>query len=131
MVLFGFGAVKAGGRASALRFGEGWSRWDFPAKAGIRPSVGEEVPLPSLLKSGQKIATLDSDFRRGDVSSYILSLKNNDRLTSKIMVGTSMRGPMTAAKAWLEPTPKTATATAMASSKLLLAEVKDKVAVFS
>ena len=44
--------------------------------------------------------------------------------------GTSTKGPMTAAKAAPELIPKTATATAMASSKLLLAAVKDKVAVF-
>ena len=44
------------------------------------------------------------------------------------MTGTSMRGPMTAAKASPEFMPKTATATAMASSKLLLAAVKDSVA---
>jgi hypothetical protein len=43
--------------------------------------------------------------------------------------GTSTSGPMTAAKAAPELMPKTATATAMASSKLLLAAVKLIVAV--
>jgi len=38
--------------------------------------------------------------------------------------GTSTRGPMTAAKASPESIPKTATATAMANSKLLDAAVK-------
>ena len=42
--------------------------------------------------------------------------------------GTSTRGPMTAAKASPDWSPNTATATAMASSKLLLAAVKDRVA---
>jgi len=44
--------------------------------------------------------------------------------------GTSTKGPMTAAKATPELMPKTAMATAMANSKLLLAAVNDKVAVF-
>lgn len=39
------------------------------------------------------------------------------------MTGTSTKGPITAANAWLLPIPKMATATAMASSKLLLAYV--------
>ena len=43
--------------------------------------------------------------------------------------GTSTKGPMTAAKAAPELMPKTATATAMANSKLLLAAVKESVAV--
>ena len=50
-------------------------------------------------------------------------------LTRPIITGTSMRGPMTAANAWPELRPKTATVTAMASSKLLLAAVKLSVAV--
>ena len=44
------------------------------------------------------------------------------------MTGTSTSGPMTAAKASPELMPKTATATAMASSKLLLAAVNERVA---
>lgn len=40
--------------------------------------------------------------------------------------GTSIRGPITAANASWEAMPKTPTATAMASSKLLLAAVKEK-----
>ena len=44
--------------------------------------------------------------------------------------GTSTSGPMTAAKAWPEFRPKTAMATAMASSKLFEAAVKERVAVF-
>lgn len=38
-------------------------------------------------------------------------------LTRMIRTGTSSRRPMTVAKAWLEVMPKTAAATAMASSK--------------
>ena len=44
--------------------------------------------------------------------------------------GTSTSGPITAANAAPWSIPKTATATAMASSKLLLAAVNDSVAVF-
>ena len=51
-------------------------------------------------------------------------------LTRPISTGTSTSGPMTAAKASPEPMPKTATLTAMASSKLLLAAVNESVAVF-
>ena len=43
------------------------------------------------------------------------------------MMGTSTNGPITAAKAAPELIPKTAIATAMANSKLLLDAVKDKV----
>ena len=50
-------------------------------------------------------------------------------LTSAIITGTSMRGPITAAKATAEPMPKTAIATAIASSKLLLAAVNASVVV--
>ncbi len=52
-------------------------------------------------------------------------------LTRPISAGTSTSGPMTAAKAAPELMPKTATATAMASSKLLLAAVKERVALFA
>src|SRR5512136_26929 len=54
----------------------------------------------------------------------------NDTFTSPIITGTSTRGPMTAAKACPEAIPKTATATAIASSKLLLAAVNESVTVF-
>ena len=43
------------------------------------------------------------------------------------MTGTSTRGPITAAKACAEPSPNTATATAIASSKLLEAAVNARV----
>jgi hypothetical protein len=52
-------------------------------------------------------------------------LKYSDRFTRLINAGTSTSGPMTVAKATAELMPKTPTATAMASSKLLLAAVKD------
>lgn len=48
---------------------------------------------------------------------------------SPIITGTSTSGPITAVKALPEFIPKTAIATAMASSKLLLAAVKESVAV--
>ena len=55
--------------------------------------------------------------------------KASATLTNPIITGTSISGPMTAANAAPEWMPKTPTATAMASSKLLLAAVKDKVVV--
>jgi hypothetical protein len=48
----------------------------------------------------------------------------NATFTRPISTGTSTRGPITAANASPELIPKTATATAMANSKLLLAAVK-------
>jgi hypothetical protein len=51
-------------------------------------------------------------------------------LTRPIITGTSISGPITAAKATPEPIPNTAMLTAIASSKLLLAAVKERVAVF-
>src|SRR3989304_6018590 len=56
--------------------------------------------------------------------------KRKATLTSAIITGTSINGPTTAAKASPELIPNTATATAMASSKLLLAAVKASVVVF-
>ena len=53
-----------------------------------------------------------------------------ETFTRPMSAGTSMSGPITAAKAAPEFTPNTATATAIASSKLLLAAVNDNVAVF-
>ena len=49
--------------------------------------------------------------------------------TSEISTGTSTSGPMTVAKATGEASPNVAMATAMASSKLLLAAVKASAAV--
>ena len=49
--------------------------------------------------------------------------------TSAIRTGTSTSGPITAVKATPDSIPKTATATAIASSKLLPAAVKAMVAV--
>ena len=51
-------------------------------------------------------------------------------LTSAIITGTSTSGPMTAANAAPELMPNTATATAIANSKLLLAAVNARVVVF-
>ncbi len=56
-------------------------------------------------------------------------LKVNATLTSPIITGTSTNGPITAVNASPEFIPKTAIATAIASSKLLLAAVKESVAV--
>ena len=55
--------------------------------------------------------------------------KYSDTLTSPISTGTSTSGPTTAASAAPESRPNTATATAIASSKLLLEAVKAMVAV--
>ena len=67
---------------------------------------------------------------------YLAALTENTRrwnqkatFTRPIITGTSTSGPMTAAKAAPELMPKTATATAIASSKLLLAAVNDSVVV--
>ena len=54
----------------------------------------------------------------------------NATLTSPIITGTSISGPMTAAKAAPLSIPNTATATAIANSKLLLAAVNESVVVF-
>ena len=54
----------------------------------------------------------------------------NATLTKPIITGTSTSGPITAAKACPDEIPNTATATAIASSKLLLAAVKESVTVF-
>ena len=53
----------------------------------------------------------------------------NATLTRPIITGTSTSGPMTAANAAPELMPNTATATAIANSKLLLAAVKARVVV--
>jgi len=59
---------------------------------------------------------------------YLL-LKYRARLTKLINTGTSTKGPITVAKASPEWIPNTEIATAMASSKLLLAAVKERVVV--
>jgi hypothetical protein len=70
-------------------------------------------------------------FRRSFISQAKYFLFNaNATLTNPIITGTSMSGPITAANAAPLLMPNTATATAMASSKLLLAAVKESVAVF-
>lgn len=58
-----------------------------------------------------------------------LSRNQSETLTSAIKTGTSTNGPITAAKASPEFIPNTAMATAIASSKLLLAAVNESVAV--
>ena len=60
-----------------------------------------------------------------------LPLKYSATFTRLISTGTSTSGPITAAKAAPELIPNTATATAIASSKLLLAAVNDNVAVLA
>ena len=56
---------------------------------------------------------------------YHFPLIHSETFTSAINAGTSTRGPITVAKATGEAIPKTATATAIASSKLLEAAVND------
>jgi hypothetical protein len=58
----------------------------------------------------------------------MLPLTHKDRTTKSIIAGTSMSGPMTAAKAAPLSIPNVATATAIASSKLFDAAVKERVA---
>ncbi len=71
-----------------------------------------------------------TNFRRSFLSQAKYFLFNaNATLTSPIITGTSTSGPITAAKAAPLLMPKTATATAIASSKLLLAAVKESVVV--
>src|SRR5215469_3613785 len=55
-------------------------------------------------------------------------LAHSDTSTKPIITGTSMSGPMTAAKAAPLSIPNVTTATAIASSKLLEAAVKESVA---
>ena len=56
--------------------------------------------------------------------------KNSETFTNPIITGTSTSGPITAANAAPELMPNTDTATAIASSKLFEAAVKESVAVF-
>ena len=58
-------------------------------------------------------------------------LNRNATWTKEMSTGTSTNGPMTAANATPELIPNTAIATAIASSKLLLAAVNDSVADFA
>jgi hypothetical protein len=58
-------------------------------------------------------------------------LNHNATWTKEMSTGTSTNGPMTAANATPELIPNTAIATAIASSKLLLAAVNDSVADFA
>src|SRR5690606_28513574 len=84
---------------------------------GRRTSVGQTSPGPA----GPPNSTSSPKYFRWNQSATF---------TNPISTGTSTSGPMTAAKAAPCPIPKTAIATAMASSKLLLAAVKLSVAVF-
>jgi hypothetical protein len=58
-------------------------------------------------------------------------LNQKATFTRPISTGTSTSGPMTAANAWPESMPNTATATAIASSKLFEAAVKLSVVDYS
>jgi hypothetical protein len=58
----------------------------------------------------------------------MLPLTHKERTTKSIITGTSMSGPMTAAKAAPLSIPNVATATAIASSKVFDAAVKERVA---
>ena len=92
------------------------------------------VRRESLVFIGRRIATaydaLPIDVTPGSSSAKHRRRKYSDTLTSPIITGTSTSGPITAAKAAPELMPNTATATAMANSKLLLAAVNANVAVF-
>ncbi len=68
-----------------------------------------------------------SFYEQHDLTDLIPLENTLATLTNSNITGTSINGPMTAAKATPELMPKTAIATAMANSKLLLAAVKDNV----
>ena len=61
---------------------------------------------------------------------YHLSLNQSETFTSEIRTGTSTNGPITVANATGDAIPKTAMATAIASSKLLEAAVNEREADF-
>ena len=82
------------------------------------------IPAPPLQESGVSRLDAATAQHRG-VKYFCLNLRAT--LTRLISTGTSTNGPITAAKASPDWRPKTATATAMASSKLLLAAVNDRV----
>ena len=88
------------------------------AESIIQASRGRHQSTEAAAATGRAISDLNHRFCR-----------RRETCTSRINAGTSTSGPMTAAKAAPELSPKTATATAMASSKLLLAAVKESVAV--
>src|SRR5579864_562446 len=68
------------------------------------------------------------DWHAGSVG-YSLRPNQSETYTKPISTGTSTSGPTTAANACPDAMPKTLIATAMANSKLLLAAVKEMVAV--
>ena len=93
---------------------------------GVETSRARKVRR-NRMSQGQTFGALKAT---GCGATKYLRWKYSATLTSPISTGTSTSGPMTAANAAPELMPKTATATAMASSKLLLAAVKESVAVF-
>ena len=92
------------------------------ARNGIQnePRRGEIIKTFGIINAPNNYAVTKYFFR-----------KKKATLTRPIMTGTSTRGPITAAKASPELMPKMAIATAMASSKLLLAAVNDNVVACS
>ena len=102
---------------------------------GLRPrgmhvdAVTEVVADPALAHLGSAgVARAEDQDARLAHAKY-RRWNQNATLTRPIITGTSTSGPMTAAKAAPESIPNTATATAIASSKLLLAAVKASVVV--
>jgi hypothetical protein len=67
------------------------------------------------------IAVLPAIYNQSFIFRKNLFRKNNATLTREIITGTSTSGPITAVNASREFIPNTAIATAIASSKLLLA----------
>jgi hypothetical protein len=113
----------------------------LPPASRIQPSPSDQMLSPRrfcAVHGGRLVDQRRQEDRRVDVSCYAsplavpnhFSLNHSETFTSAMSAGTSTSGPMTAAKASPESMPKTATATAMASSKLLLAAVKESVADF-
>src|ERR1700746_1786732 len=107
----------------------------FPRHGGpeIEVSSSAEYHCPTRTAAGVRVAArhrLDTGATPASCETgKYRRWKYNATLTSEIMPGTSTSGPITAAKAAPELMPNTDTATAIASSKLFEAAVKESVVV--
>ena len=104
-------------RVSVARMGTAKPQGWVDAALGM----GGPSPVPQQLNN--YFSSLD--FKQSRISASLTQTGDNT-----CAAATSTSGPMTAVKATPELRPNTATATAMASSKLLPAAVKATVAVF-
>ena len=109
-------------------FGPGAMSCDMaPCSARIRFARGARSDSKALSFISCRLHFGDASLRGTEIPPLEVE---SATLTRPIITGTSTSGPMTAANAAPESMPNTATATAIASSKLLLAAVKASVAVF-